>query len=196
MCVKLRSVCVKLHHVCVKLHTVCEITQCAQSYTYSIGKKISQLKNFTLTPWAAWATNISCAVTPSNQHTQNLACFKTKETDYSATATFLLSNAVSIRREQFFSRQKHTAGLFIRPWEKQRKGTEYRTSAYLIFVISFTQTGLLKSKFYTQKTTNGTKNTKNDSEKSNICISSLNLEKFTPDRIFLHRHRLWCLWQI
>ena len=25
---------------------------------------------------------------------------------------------------------------------------------------------------------------------------SLNLEKFTPDRKFLHRHRLWCLWQI
>ena len=62
MCVKLRSVCVKLHSVCVKLHTVCEITQCAQSYTYSIGKKISQLKNFTLTPWAAWATNISCVI--------------------------------------------------------------------------------------------------------------------------------------
>ena len=60
MCVKLRSVCVKLHSVCVKLHTVCEITQCAQSYTYSIGEKNSQLKNFTLTPWAAWATNISC----------------------------------------------------------------------------------------------------------------------------------------
>ena len=61
MCVKLRSVCVKLHSVCVELHTVCEITQCAQSYTYSIGKKIYQLKNFTLTPWAVWATNISCA---------------------------------------------------------------------------------------------------------------------------------------
>ena len=60
MCVKLRSVCVKLHRVCVKLDTVCEITQCAQSYTYSIGKKISQLKNFILTLWAAWATNISC----------------------------------------------------------------------------------------------------------------------------------------
>ena len=52
--------CVKLHSVCVKLHTVCEITQCAQNYTYSIGKNSSQLKNFTLTPWAAWATNISC----------------------------------------------------------------------------------------------------------------------------------------
>ena len=33
-------------------------------------------------------------------------------------------------------------------------------------------------------------------KKSNICIFSLNLEKFTPDRKFLHRHRLWCLWQI
>ena len=62
MCVKLRSVFVKLHSVCVKLHNVCEITQCAQSYTYSaIGKKSSQLKNFTLMPWAAWATNITCA---------------------------------------------------------------------------------------------------------------------------------------
>ena len=62
MCVKLHSVCVKLHSVCVKLHTVCEITQCAQNYTYSIGKKSSQLKNFTLTPWAAWVTNISCEI--------------------------------------------------------------------------------------------------------------------------------------
>ena len=61
VCVKLHSVCVKLHSVCVKLHTVCEITQCAQNNTYSIGKKSSQLKNFTVTPWAAWATNISCA---------------------------------------------------------------------------------------------------------------------------------------
>ena len=33
-------------------------------------------------------------------------------------------------------------------------------------------------------------------KKSNICIFSLNLEKFTPDRKFLHRHRLWCLWRI
>ena len=33
-------------------------------------------------------------------------------------------------------------------------------------------------------------------KKSNICIFSLNLEKFTPDRNFLHRHCLWCLWQI
>ena len=39
---------------------MCEITQCAQNYTKSIGNKSSQLKNFTLTPWAAWATNISC----------------------------------------------------------------------------------------------------------------------------------------
>ena len=52
--------CVKLHSARVKLHTVCEITQCAQNYTNSIGKNSSQLKNFTLTPWAAWATNISC----------------------------------------------------------------------------------------------------------------------------------------
>ena len=44
----------------MKLHTVCEITQCAQNYIYSIGKNSSQLKKFTLTPWAAWATNISC----------------------------------------------------------------------------------------------------------------------------------------
>ena len=50
---------VKLRSVCVKLHTVCEITQCAQSYTYSIRKKSSPLKNFTLTQWAAWATNIN-----------------------------------------------------------------------------------------------------------------------------------------
>ena len=30
--------------MCVKLHTVCEITQCAQNYTYSIGRNSSQLK--------------------------------------------------------------------------------------------------------------------------------------------------------
>ena len=28
------------------------------------------------------------------------------------------------------------------------------------------------------------------------ALFSLNLEKFTPDRIFLHWHRLWCPWQI
>ena len=54
--------CVKLHNVCLKLHTVCEITQCVQNYTYSIGKNSSQLKNFTLTPWAAWATNSAVLV--------------------------------------------------------------------------------------------------------------------------------------
>ena len=47
--------------MCVILHTVCEITQCAQNYTYSIGKNSSQLENFTLTALAALATNISCA---------------------------------------------------------------------------------------------------------------------------------------
>ena len=31
-------------------------------------------------------------------------------------------------------------------------------------------------------------------KKSNICIFSLNLEKFTPDRKILHRHRLWQIW--
>ena len=36
---------------------------------------------------------------------------------------------------------------------------------YLIFVISFTQTGFSETKFYTQKTTKGTKKTKNVSEK-------------------------------
>ena len=30
----------------------------------------------------------------------------------------------------------------------------------------------------------------------NDAIFAFNLENFTPDRIFLHRHRLWCLWQI
>ena len=25
---------------------------------------------------------------------------------------------------------------------------------------------------------------------------AFNLEKFTPNRLFFHRHRLWCLWQI
>ena len=61
MSVKLHSVCKITQCVCVKLHTVCEITQCAQNYTYSIGKNSSQLENFTLTPLAALATNMSCA---------------------------------------------------------------------------------------------------------------------------------------
>ena len=39
-------------------------------------------------------------------------------------------------------------------------------------------------KSYTQKTTKGTKNTKNVSEKVKYMHFSLNLEKFTPDRIF------------
>ena len=30
----------------------------------------------------------------------------------------------------------------------------------------------------------------------NYVFFAFNLENFTPDRIFLHRHRLWCLWQI
>ena len=59
MCLKSNKV--KLQSVCVRLHTVCEITQCAQNYTYIQLEKISsQLKNFTLTPWVARATNISC----------------------------------------------------------------------------------------------------------------------------------------
>ena len=37
--------------------------------------------------------------------------------------------------------------------------------SYLIFVISFTQTGFSETKYYTQKTTKGTKKTKNVSEK-------------------------------
>ena len=39
------------------------------------------------------------------------------------------------------------------------------SGTYLIFVISFTQTGFSKTKFYTQKMTKGTKNTKNVSQK-------------------------------
>ena len=37
---------VKLHSVCVKLDTVCEITQCAQSYTHSIGEKKFSVEKF------------------------------------------------------------------------------------------------------------------------------------------------------
>ena len=62
---------VKLHSACKITQCVCKITQCAQNYTYSIGKKSSQLKNFTLTPWAAWATNISCAI--QSHHGRNTA---------------------------------------------------------------------------------------------------------------------------
>ena len=43
--------------------------------------------------------------------------------------------------------------------------------------------------FTPKKTTKGTKNTKNVSEKVKYMhFFSLNLEKFTPDRKFLHRH--------
>ena len=46
-----------------------------------------------------------------------------------------------------------------------------------------------KPNFTPKKTTKDTKNTKNVSEKVK-CMQffSLNLEKFTPDRKFLHRH--------
>ena len=40
--------------MCVKYHNVHKITY------IQLKKKSSQLKNFTLTLWAAWATNISC----------------------------------------------------------------------------------------------------------------------------------------
>ena len=60
------TVSIKLHGMCkitqcVRLHTVCEIAQCVQNYTYSVGKNSYQSKNFTLMPWAAGATDISCA---------------------------------------------------------------------------------------------------------------------------------------
>ena len=59
-----------------------------------------------------------------------------------------------------------------RPYRQNSlKGTgDLIPEPYLIFVISFTQTGFSKTKFYIQKTTKGTKNTKNVSKKSNICI--------------------------
>ena len=48
-----------------------------------------------------------------------------------------------------------------------------------------------KPNFTLKKTTKDTKNTKNFSEKSQMyAVFSPNLEKFTPDRNFLHRHRL------
>ena len=54
---------------------------------------------------------------------------------------------------------------------------------YLIFAISFTLAGFSKTKFYTQKKRQkAPKTLKMSQKKSNICIFSLILEKFTPDR--------------
>ena len=62
-------------------------------------------------------------------------------------------------------------------------------STYFIFVISFTLAGFLKTKFYTKKKRlKAPKTLKMSLKKSNICIFSLNLEKFTPDRKVLDRH--------
>ena len=71
---------------------------------------------------------------------------------------------------------------------------QYHTS-YLSFLLH--RQDFRKPNFTPKITTKGTKNTKNVSEKVKYMhFFSLNLEKFTPDRNFLHRHRLWCLWQI
>ena len=69
------------------------------------------------------------------------------------------------------------------------------SSAYLIFVIPFTQTRFSKTKFYTQKTTKDPKKLKMSLKKKvkKYAVFSLNLEKFTPGNKFLHKHRLWCL---
>ena len=70
-------------------------------------------------------------------------------------------------------------------WSSKFQGS----NTYLIFVISFTLVGFSKTKFYAQKTTRkAPKTLKMFLKKSNICVFSLNLEKFTPDTKFLHRH--------
>ena len=60
-------------------------------------------------------------------------------------------------------------------------------TVYLSFLLH--RQDFRKPNFTPKKTTKGTKNTKNVSEKVKYMhFFSLNLEKFTPDRKFLHRH--------
>ena len=67
---------------------------------------------------------------------------------------------------------------------------------YLIFVISFTQTGFSKTKFYTQKSTKITKNTKMSLKKSYICIFFTHSGKIYIWQKIFTQTCLWCLWQI
>ena len=60
-------------------------------------------------------------------------------------------------------------------------------TSYLSFLLH--RQDFRKPNFTPKNTTKGTKNTKNVSEKVKYMhFFSLNLEKFTPDRKFLHRH--------
>ena len=60
-------------------------------------------------------------------------------------------------------------------------------TSYLSFLLH--RQDFRKPNFTPKKTTKGTKNTKNVSEKIKYMhFFSLNLEKFTPDKKFLHRH--------
>ena len=70
--------------------------------------------------------------------------------------------------------------------------------SYPLFVISFTQVGFSKTKFYTQKNDKRHQKHWRCLWKSQMyaVFFSLNLEKFTPERKFLHGHRPWCPWQI
>lgn len=102
---------VKLHSVCVKLHTVCEITQCAQNYTYSIGKKSSQLKNFTLTPWAAWATNISCGCSCNKSLTNWVTINKKQNCSFLQQNSKLFDQSLWLHCKNYASRLKRNAFL-------------------------------------------------------------------------------------
>ena len=68
------------------------------------------------------------------------------------------------------------------------------TLAHLIFVISFTSAGILNPNILHPKMTKTPKNyNKLPKKVQNMQFCAFNLENFAPDRICLHRHRLWCL---
>ena len=68
---------------------------------------------------------------------------------------------------------------------------------YLIFVISFTQAGFLNPKFVHPKTMQNTQKLQQIPPKSvKYAVFRVQSGKFYTGQNFLHRHRLWCLWQI
>ena len=67
---------------------------------------------------------------------------------------------------------------------------------YPTFAISLTQAGLFNLLLYTKKQRKTPQNTwKYPIQKLKYAFLALNLEFLTWQK-FLHRHRMWCLWQI
>ena len=73
-------------------------------------------------------------------------------------------------------------------------GLSRNRCSYLIFVISSRPANLLNPIILHLKITNNTQILQQIAPKSvKYALFEFNLENLTPDRICLHRHRLWCL---